>query len=100
MERVLNATEARVHFGELLRRVAERDETVVVERGGIPQAVVMSVADYHRLMARSTGGDWREAARAARERVKAELADAPAPPPEELLRQSREDRDEQLDRLR
>ena len=31
-ERTVNATEARVHFGDLLRRVKE-GETVVVERG-------------------------------------------------------------------
>ena len=36
MSTVVSATEARVHFGELLRRVAEGRETVFVERGGQP----------------------------------------------------------------
>ena len=49
MGRVLSATEARVHFGALLRRVVEQDETVVVERGGKPQVVVMSMPAYERL---------------------------------------------------
>jgi prevent-host-death family protein len=43
-ERVLNAAKARMHFGELLRRVKEQDETVIVDCGGIPQLVVVSIA--------------------------------------------------------
>ena len=100
MEQVMNATETRVHFGEMLRRVTEHDETIVVEKGGVPRAVVMSIADYRRLMARNAGGDWRRTAQAARDRVRAELAGTSAPLPEELLQQSREERDEQLDCLR
>ncbi len=100
MEQVVNATDARVHFGEMLRRVTEHDETIVVEKGGVPKAVVMSIADYRRLMAKNSGGDWRRTAQAARDRVRAELAGASAPPPEEFLRQSRQERDGRLDCLR
>ena len=100
MERVVNATEARVHFGELLRRVRERDETVVVERGGIPQVVVVSIADYERLVARSTPGDWREIAGAVRGRLQDELRGKTMPLPEQVLHKSREERDERLDDLR
>ena len=100
MERVVNATEARVHFGELLRRVKEGDETVVVERGGVPQVVVVSIADYERLVARSTSGDWREIAGAVRGRVQEELRGKTVPSPEQLLHESREERDERLGDLR
>jgi len=31
MERSINATETRIHFGELMRRVVEHDEPVIVE---------------------------------------------------------------------
>ncbi len=45
----MSATEARVHFGELMRRVVEGQEPVIVERGGKPKVVVLSVAEYERL---------------------------------------------------
>ncbi|WP_223903337.1 type II toxin-antitoxin system prevent-host-death family antitoxin [Thermus thermophilus] len=38
-KRVFSATEARVHFGEALRRV-EEGEVIVVEGRGRPQAVI------------------------------------------------------------
>ncbi len=47
MERTLSATEARVHFGELLDAV-QRGETVIVERGGKARAVVIPIAEYKR----------------------------------------------------
>lgn len=49
MERTWTATEARVRFGELLRAVAERGETVIVERHGKPAVAFVSVAEYERL---------------------------------------------------
>jgi prevent-host-death family protein len=52
MERVIGAAEARVHFGELMRQVTEKEQTVVVERDGTPQVVVLSVAAYERLRCR------------------------------------------------
>ncbi len=96
MERILNATEARVHFGELLRRVKDHDETVVVERGGVPQAVVLSVRYYERLVARRSTDHWRALAGAAHRRVQEELRDGNAPSPEQLLQEGREERDHQL----
>lgn len=49
MERTMTATEARVHFGELLRAVAKRGETVIVEHHGKPTVAFVSVAEYERL---------------------------------------------------
>jgi prevent-host-death family protein len=34
MGRTMSATDARVHFGEVMRHVVERGESVIVERGG------------------------------------------------------------------
>lgn len=48
MSNVMSATQARVHFGEVLRRV-ENNEVITVERGGEPKAVVISIAEYQRL---------------------------------------------------
>lgn len=42
MERTLSATEARVHFGEVLDGVAQRGDIVFVERMGNLQAVIVS----------------------------------------------------------
>ncbi len=97
MKRVISATEARVHFGEVMRRVVEDGTPVVVERGGRPQVVVLSVAEYERLMAgRKPLRDWLERADAVREMIRRELGDRKLPPPEDIIRQMREERDAQL----
>lgn len=100
MERALNATEARVHFGDLLRRVTEQGETVVVERGGIPQVVVIALPEYERMMAKGAGRGWRETVSPVRERVRDELLGKRIPSPVEMLREARDERDEQLSDLR
>lgn len=100
MPSVVSATEARVHFGEILRRVGEKGETVLVEKGGRLQAVMMGAAEYERLLARTEPGAWREKALRARELVRAEGAGAPWPVAEEMVRTGREERDEHLDGLR
>lgn len=101
MERTISATEAHVHFDELLRRVAEQRETVVVERGGEPQVVVLSVAEYERLQGAEKGRkDWKALVQRSRERMRITLNGRPLPAPEEVIRQMREERDEQLLRLR
>lgn len=45
----VSATEARVHFGEIYRRVTENDEMIVVERNGRPGAVIISIDAYEAL---------------------------------------------------
>ena len=52
MESRMSATEARRHFGELLRRVIEDQTPVIVERGGKPHVVFLPLAEYERLRAR------------------------------------------------
>src|SRR5262245_4332821 len=99
MNRVVSATEARVHFGELLRRVVEDEEPVIVERGGKPQAVVLSLASYERLLAGDTleQEDWWTALERVRNLIQAELGDRELPPVEDVIREMREERDAQLD---
>jgi prevent-host-death family protein len=103
VDRTVSATEARVHFGETLRRVVENHETVLVERAGTPVAAIIPLAEYERLVADRDQRAWREAlARAAqaRGRVEAELEGRALPAPEEILRRVREDRDGELVGLR
>jgi prevent-host-death family protein len=93
----MTATEARINFGELIRRVTDSGEPVVVERGGKPRVVVLSIERYEQLLAcEQEPESWSELVDRARARVLAELGDRDLPPPEEILRQGREDRDAEL----
>jgi prevent-host-death family protein len=49
MTRTISATDARVHFGEVLRGVSEERATYYVERSGTPVAVVIPVEEYEAL---------------------------------------------------
>ena len=49
MRTTMTTTEARVRFGELMHRVVERGETVIVTHRGTPKVVFISVAEYERL---------------------------------------------------
>ncbi len=100
VQHVLSATEARVRFGDLLRRVAEQEDTVVVERGGVPQVVVISMAEYQRLSAKRLPGGWRRLARRAHDEAMKQLEGKPAHRPEDVLGQARKERDARLNDLR
>jgi PHD/YefM family antitoxin component YafN of YafNO toxin-antitoxin module len=84
-----------------MREVIEHRQPVIVERGGKPQVVVLSVAEYERLVTGQTKQvDWKELVRRAREQVHAELGERKLPPPEDIIREMREERDAQLMDLR
>lgn len=96
MGRVVSATEARIHFGELMRQAVENHETIIVERGGKSHVVVISVEEYERLLKQQQQGDWKELVHGARAQIQAELGDRTLPRPEEILEQVRKGRDEEL----
>jgi prevent-host-death family protein len=100
MERVVSATEARIHFGELMRQAVENHETIFVERGGKPHVVVVSVQEYERLQKGRQQHDWKELVCGARAQIQADLGGRKLPPPEEILEQVREARGEQLPAVR
>ena len=101
MQRRMSATDARIHFGELMRHVVEKQEPVIVEHSGKPHVVVISVDRYERLLAaQQEKQDWRDLVRQAREQVRADLGDRELTPPEKVLRRIREERDEQLVAMR
>ena len=94
MGQVVSATEARIHFGELMRRAVERREPIFVEHGGKPPGVVLSVEEYERLLGGERPMDWKARVDQARACIRADLAGREMPAPEEVLRRMREERDE------
>ncbi len=88
----LSATEARVHFGQLLRRVRTTGQPVLVERGGAPQVVVLSVAEYERLRGASPSlATWETRLAAVHEQVRKDLGGRAMPPSEQLIQEGREE---------
>ena len=80
--------------------MAETGDAIVVERGGRPLAVLVSVTEYERLTA---GESWRaglERTRAVRQRTRREMGSRPRPSVEEVIRSEREERDLALTHLR
>ena len=102
MKRVVSATEARIHLGELMRHVVEHGQAVIVERAGEPQVVILSVREYERLQT-AQRRTWQEALDqvvGVGERIQARRAGQPLTPPEEIVREAREGRDAGLTDLR
>ena len=48
---VVSALRARANFGKLLRRVDDERRSLVIEKRGVPRAVLLSIRDYVRLAA-------------------------------------------------
>jgi prevent-host-death family protein len=46
---VVSALRARANFGKLLRRVDDEKGSLVIEKRGIPRAVILSIRDYVKL---------------------------------------------------
>jgi prevent-host-death family protein len=102
MSQVMKATEVRVHFGEVMRRVSKGGSPIIVERAGQPLVAIISLTDHDRLERLQAGSNVRaalERARAARQRIQKERAGQPLPNPTEVLRQVSEERVEQLSSL-
>ncbi len=99
MPTIVSATEARVRFGELLRRVGEERETYIVERAGEKQVVVLSIDEYEALVSAARGAGRRDAVAAAYalgQRIRARRGEAAMASPEEVIRSDREARDRDL----
>ncbi|QWK22733.1 type II toxin-antitoxin system Phd/YefM family antitoxin [Thermus antranikianii] len=86
----ISATEARVHFGEVLQRVA-RGETLVVERGGRAVAVILSLEEYERLRKAPKQQEILDALWRLGQEIRNHLQ-GPIPSPEGVIRTMREER--------
>lgn len=96
MKKTVSATEARVHFGELLRAVSEDGATYVVERRGKPQVVVISAEEYERLQVFSPKVDLMEQLRKSQEVFRPLRESGKLDDIVELIREEREKRDAQI----
>ena len=96
----VTATQARVHFGELLQRVIRSKQAIVVERAGKPLAVILSMEEYERLAAPEEEPPWKALVQQARTQIRAELGDQELLPAEEIIRLMREERDAEQAGLR
>lgn len=99
MTRVVSATQARIRFGELMHWVRETGQPVTVERDGEPCVVMLSIEAYRRLQEGQARPAWQDTLSQVqdfRARLRARRAGRPLPPPEEVVRKAREERDAQL----
>jgi prevent-host-death family protein len=94
MERTISATQARIHFGEIMKQA--QIGPVIVERDGKAEVVVISKKTYDELIAATPQTDWRALLKEAQESIQAALGDRELPDAAEIIRQGREERDEQL----
>lgn len=58
--RIVSALTTRTKLGQILRRVKSRNERFLIQQGGQPQAIVMSVEDYINVVAPAP--EWLEEA--------------------------------------
>ena len=94
MSRVVSATEARIHLGQLMREVVESEEPIIVERGGKPHVVLLSIAQYERLKAVQPTDTWREDLEQAIQvgaRIKARRGGWALTAAEEMVRRARQE---------
>lgn len=94
MQKTISATQARIHFGEIMRQA--KVGPVIVERGGKAEVVVISKKAYDQLIATNTKADLQKKIDELHNRIRAELAGRILPDPAEIIRQGREERDEQI----
>lgn len=94
MQKTISATQARIHFGEIMRQA--KVGPVIVERDGKAEVVVISKKAYDQLIAATTRIDLQKKIDELHNRIRVELAGRSLPDFAEIIRKGRDDRDEQL----
>ncbi|MFH1176343.1 MAG: type II toxin-antitoxin system Phd/YefM family antitoxin [Acidobacteriota bacterium] len=103
MDRAVSATEARVHFGEMLDEVERSDGPIVISRAGRPVAVVLSFDSYQWLAERQRSATMTRAleeAVAVRELTATEYGATSGLSIDEALAAERRERDDSTSGLR
>ncbi len=94
MQKTISATQARIHFGEIMKQA--KIGPVIVERDGKAEVVVISKKAYDQLIAASNGAELQKKIDILHNKIRLELAGRTLPDPAEVIRKGREDRDEQI----
>ncbi len=94
MLKTISATKARINFGDVMKQA--KIAPVIVERGGKAEVVVLSKKAYDQLVAAKTHANEQKRIEALHAKIRAELGGKTLPDPAELIRQGREERDEQI----
>jgi prevent-host-death family protein len=103
----VSATEVKNSWGRVVRRVLQRRTPALVESKGVPTVVILPADDYQRLITEQDADARKqqqlalldEVERFAKE-VAARYPDRPSPDSVEIIRQMREERDDELLGLR
>ncbi len=95
MERRVSATEARIHFGELMQSVVREQNPVIVEKSGKPQIVLLSVEHYNRLQ-QNKAQNWLDQLEQTHALIGATRKGDVNFHPADVVRAMREERDAQL----
>jgi prevent-host-death family protein len=85
MPRTMSATDARVHFGEVIRIVNTSGDHIVVEKDGRRAAIILSPVQFDELTRHFDAEEFIERARNSRERVASWFKDQPFPDIDELI---------------
>jgi prevent-host-death family protein len=103
MKKTVTATEARVRFGEIMQIAEDTNEPVIVERGGSPKVAIVSMELLHEFEHARNGTaakpHWEILLEQAHEQIRRSGNVPLNPPPDEVIRQMREERDAQLTNL-
>jgi prevent-host-death family protein len=98
MPRSISATEARVHFGKIIREAADKGEPIFVDPSGGPQVVIVSRETWDRVSGRAEGKPkWRVELEKAWEMVERDRGRRPLPDIEAMIRDMREERSAELE---
>lgn len=99
MPTTISATEARVHFGEIMQDAVRSQQPIVVEKGGKPQVVILAYDHYQQLVTKEPE-DWRTMLAKGHAMVKADLKGRKLPSGVDMIEEGRRARDEELANLR
>lgn len=99
MPTTISATEARVHFGEIMQDAVRSRQPIVVEKAGKPQVVILAYDHYQQLVTKAPE-DWRTMLAKGRAMVKADLQGRKLPSGVDMIEEGRRARDEELTNLR
>ena len=94
MLKTISATKARINFGDVMKQA--KIAPVIVERGGKAEVVVLSKKAYDQLIAAKDKTNLKKRIEELHAKIRAELAGRALPDLAEVIRQGREERDEQL----